>query len=408
MPWPSDGLELVHGWRPRRSAILLTYAMHAGRTEVLPVQWRKHLHIEADRLARQLMVGGVLGGGGWGRWWGSGCFFWIRGEALQLTIVPELGTLVVLGTQSRSLPHRCAPASRAPARTQPPGIPSLRSVLHSTVVEILLFMTPRHRAEIVASLVTSLNTVYARFVQRNPGFKVRGGLWVAVGGGGWLGRVGCASAAASNAFGNAVAECCARTSCSCSCFGICYVQGSVSVLAHSLGSVLAYDVLCCQPAPAWQGLHTPPPSAAAAAAPSSSSLPASPGAGGVLAPGAGASAGVDAVMVDATAAPGSSPSSADAATPWELGRLRAENQRLQQLLEAANRGGAERSWGSGAGAGGGWEAMAGVEGAAASSPQPSQQQQWQWQSPRAAAATEDAGGEAAGALWSKPPNLHFR
>lgn len=44
-------------------------------------------------------------------------------------------------------------------------------VLHSTVVEILLFMTPRHRAEIVASLVASLNTAYRRFMRRNRHFK---------------------------------------------------------------------------------------------------------------------------------------------------------------------------------------------------------------------------------------------
>ena len=45
-------------------------------------------------------------------------------------------------------------------------------VLHSTVVEILLFMTPRHRADIVASLVASLNATYARFKCRNPSFEV--------------------------------------------------------------------------------------------------------------------------------------------------------------------------------------------------------------------------------------------
>ncbi len=41
------------------------------------------------------------------------------------------------------------------------------------MVEILLFMTPRHRADIVASLVASLNGAYLRFMRRNPGFQVR-------------------------------------------------------------------------------------------------------------------------------------------------------------------------------------------------------------------------------------------
>ena len=46
-------------------------------------------------------------------------------------------------------------------------------VLHSTVVELLLYMTPHYRADIVASLVVSLNGTYSRFMRRNPGFQVR-------------------------------------------------------------------------------------------------------------------------------------------------------------------------------------------------------------------------------------------
>jgi len=105
-----------------------------GRIEVLPVQWRKTLTLEVDSLAAGLM---------------------------------------------------------------PPGIPSLRQVLHSTAVEVLLYLTPMHRAAILSSLVTSLNSVYAKFMLRNPDFR-----------------------------------------------------GPVSIFAHSLGSIICWDVLCNQLPPA--------------------------------------------------------------------------------------------------------------------------------------------------------------
>lgn len=35
------------------------FLLSVGRTEVLPVQWRKTLHIEADALCRQLMPPGI-------------------------------------------------------------------------------------------------------------------------------------------------------------------------------------------------------------------------------------------------------------------------------------------------------------------------------------------------------------
>lgn len=105
------------------------------RTEVLPVQWRKTLSLEVDALAAML---------------------------------------------------------------RPPGIPALRHVLHSTAVEVLLYLTPLHRAAILGGLLTALNSVYARFMLRNPEFK-----------------------------------------------------GSISIAAHSLGSVLCWDILCNQPSHAF-------------------------------------------------------------------------------------------------------------------------------------------------------------
>lgn len=67
-----------------------------GRVEVLPVQWRKTLNLEVDVQAAALM---------------------------------------------------------------PPGIAGLRGVLHSTAVEVLLYLTPLHRAEVLGSLAHSLNSV---------------------------------------------------------------------------------------------------------------------------------------------------------------------------------------------------------------------------------------------------------
>ena len=100
------------------------------RIEVLPVQWRKHLTLDVDSLAASLM---------------------------------------------------------------PPGIPSLRHMLHSTAVEVLFYLTPLHRGAILDSVVKSLNSVYSKFIKRNPSFV-----------------------------------------------------GKVSIFAHSLGSVLCWDILCNQ------------------------------------------------------------------------------------------------------------------------------------------------------------------
>lgn len=105
-------------------------SVNLGRIEVLPVQWRKTLNLEVDQVAANLM---------------------------------------------------------------PPGIPSLRRMLHSTAVEVLFYLTPLHRRAILDSVVNSLNAVYEKFIRRNPNFN-----------------------------------------------------GKVSIFAHSLGSILCWDILCNQ------------------------------------------------------------------------------------------------------------------------------------------------------------------
>lgn len=78
------------------------------------------------------------------------------------------------------------PFQHDPGEKQPPGcrLPSwhdrpiarpafLAQVLHATVVEVLLFLTPGYRDQMVAALVRALNAQITRFRDRNPGFKVR-------------------------------------------------------------------------------------------------------------------------------------------------------------------------------------------------------------------------------------------
>ena len=53
-----------------------------------------------------------------------------------------------------------------------PGIKSLRSMLHSTFVEVLFAISPRHLQAMLDSLVGFLNAQHAKFVARHPGFRV--------------------------------------------------------------------------------------------------------------------------------------------------------------------------------------------------------------------------------------------
>ena len=95
----------------------------AGRTEVLPVQWRKHLQLEADMLSRQLMPPGIpslrevrqgaAGGRPVGRGVGRGC---IRrtGALAPLCGLCQAGTLWVCSQTGRRRPRailrrRCTP-----------------------------------------------------------------------------------------------------------------------------------------------------------------------------------------------------------------------------------------------------------------------------------------------------------
>lgn len=54
----------------------------------------------------------------------------------------------------------------------PPGVRSLRMMLHSTAVEVLLYLTPLHCQDMLDSLVDSLNLQFRKFQRRNPSFQV--------------------------------------------------------------------------------------------------------------------------------------------------------------------------------------------------------------------------------------------
>lgn len=57
-------------------------------------------------------------------------------------------------------------------RLMPPGVRSLRSMLHATAVEVLLYLTPLHCADMLSSLVEAMNAQFSKFMLRHPDFQV--------------------------------------------------------------------------------------------------------------------------------------------------------------------------------------------------------------------------------------------
>ncbi|KAI8926295.1 DDHD domain-containing protein [Entophlyctis helioformis] len=75
----------------------------------------------------------------------------------------------------------------------PEGIPGIRMLVSDVILDVLLYLTPRYRQEMIKHVTLELNRVYALYKERNPNF-----------------------------------------------------QGQVSIYGHSLGSILAYDILSHQ------------------------------------------------------------------------------------------------------------------------------------------------------------------
>ncbi|KAG2175583.1 hypothetical protein INT43_001230 [Umbelopsis isabellina] len=77
------------------------------------------------------------------------------------------------------------------------GVPNIRTVVSDVLLDIPLYMTPKYRDQMMAIITKEINRVYQLFIQRNPEFLQR--------------------------------------------------RGKVSIYGHSLGSLLAFDVLAVQP-----------------------------------------------------------------------------------------------------------------------------------------------------------------
>eukprot|EP01137_Pigoraptor_chileana_P034859 Opistho-2@28032 len=86
------------------------------------------------------------------------------------------------------------------------GIRTLRNILNGTMLDILYYMSQRHLRWIVDRLVRELNDIYGKFVARNPSFLLNG--------------------------------------------------GTVSIIGHSLGSVIVFDILCAQQRPQHAPVNT--------------------------------------------------------------------------------------------------------------------------------------------------------
>ncbi|CAG8442980.1 17971_t:CDS:10 [Funneliformis caledonium] len=76
------------------------------------------------------------------------------------------------------------------------GVPGLRMFMSDVLMDVLLYMTPNYREQMLRTVTKEVNRVYNLFLERNPKFKEK---------------------------------------------------GKVSIFGHSLGSLLAFDVLCHQP-----------------------------------------------------------------------------------------------------------------------------------------------------------------
>lgn len=162
----------------------------------------------------------------------------------------------------------------------------------------------------------------------------------------------------------------------------------MSILAHSLGTVLCYDILCHQQEQAAPGACSP-------SRPVPMSLPASPAAQHRRQPQGPAEAAHEAeaeeMEIDLTA------DSPGAALQQELSRLRAENQRLRLQLDLAKDG----TDGTAAGGGGTWGPKAGGVGSPGAPGEPPGVQQPATQRQQHAAEEGAEGGER------YPPRLRF-
>jgi hypothetical protein len=133
-----------------------------GFVQVLPVQWRKNLDLEAR--AAPLCFSSGLGH--------AGMLLHAR-EKLQTDLCYRLdSSQCCFPCPCRQRVPRCKAPSPAAAMQadsvaewiMPEGARSLRQLAHNTCVEVLLYMSPTHAQYIVDSVATNLNSAYLRFI----------------------------------------------------------------------------------------------------------------------------------------------------------------------------------------------------------------------------------------------------
>ena len=66
----------------------------------------------------------------------------------------------------------CLQVDDVAEKLMPPGVRSLRNMLHATAVEVLLYLTPVHCHDMLSSLVEAMNAQFSRFMLRHPDFQV--------------------------------------------------------------------------------------------------------------------------------------------------------------------------------------------------------------------------------------------
>ena len=77
------------------------------------------------------------------------------------------------GIDLRMAAGACAQVDVLAEALMPPGVRSLRAMLHATAVEVLLYLTPLHCQDMLGSLVAAMNAQFAKFMLRHPHFQAR-------------------------------------------------------------------------------------------------------------------------------------------------------------------------------------------------------------------------------------------
>jgi hypothetical protein len=135
----------------------------------------------------------------------------------QQDVIPEDGGIQVIPIQWREKMSLKAPAPSETSDDEeednsphvvledllPEGIPGIRMLVSDVILDVLLYMTPKFRQEMITHVSTEMNRIYRVFMKKNPDFT-----------------------------------------------------GQVSIYGHSLGSVICYDIASLQNSKSFTKQHT--------------------------------------------------------------------------------------------------------------------------------------------------------